>query len=53
MISPISFAVGNLLLRQGADVSMFDLFALLCPVRRCVCGAGAAHDRSRRLRGSR
>src|SRR3979409_1168496 len=30
MISPISFAVGNLLLRQARDVPMFDLFAWLC-----------------------
>jgi O-acetylserine/cysteine efflux transporter len=32
MISPISFAVGNLLLRQTKDVPMFDLFAWLCLV---------------------
>jgi len=32
MISPISFAVGNLLLRQARDVPMFDLFAWLCLV---------------------
>jgi len=32
MISPISFAVGNLLLRQVKDVPMFDLFAWLCLV---------------------
>jgi O-acetylserine/cysteine efflux transporter len=30
MISPISFAIGNLLLRQARDVPMFDLFAWLC-----------------------
>ena len=30
MISPISFAVGNLLLRQAKGVPMFDLFAWLC-----------------------
>jgi O-acetylserine/cysteine efflux transporter len=30
MISPISFAIGNLLLRQVRDVPMFDLFAWLC-----------------------
>jgi O-acetylserine/cysteine efflux transporter len=30
MISPISFAVGNLLLRPAQDVRMFDLFAWLC-----------------------
>jgi O-acetylserine/cysteine efflux transporter len=32
LISPISFAVGNLLLRQARDVPMFDLFAWLCLV---------------------
>jgi len=32
MISPISFAIGNLLLRQAKDVPMFDLFAWLCLV---------------------
>jgi O-acetylserine/cysteine efflux transporter len=32
MISPLSFAVGNLLLRQARDVAMFDLFAWLCLV---------------------
>src|SRR6266446_3138344 len=32
MISPISFAVGNLLLRQAKDEPMFDLFAWLCLV---------------------
>jgi len=32
MISPIVFAVGNLLLRQARDVAMFDLFAWLCLV---------------------
>lgn len=30
MISPISFAVGNLLLRRARNVPMFDLFAWLC-----------------------
>jgi O-acetylserine/cysteine efflux transporter len=30
MICPISFAIGNLLLRQAQDVRMFDLFAWLC-----------------------
>jgi O-acetylserine/cysteine efflux transporter len=30
MISPISFAVGNLLLRRAPGVPMFDLFAWLC-----------------------
>ncbi|MES1148207.1 MAG: EamA family transporter, partial [Bradyrhizobium guangdongense] len=30
MISPISFAVGNLLLRGARGVAMFDLFAWLC-----------------------
>jgi O-acetylserine/cysteine efflux transporter len=32
MIAPISFAIGNLLLRQARDVPMFDLFAWLCLV---------------------
>jgi O-acetylserine/cysteine efflux transporter len=32
MICPISFAVGNLLLRRAADAPMFDLFAWLCLV---------------------
>ena len=32
MISPISFAIGNLLLRRAKDAPMFDLFAWLCPV---------------------
>ena len=30
MISPVSFAIGNLLLRQARSVPMFDLFAWLC-----------------------
>lgn len=30
MISPLSFAVGNLLLRKARGVPMFDLFAWLC-----------------------
>jgi O-acetylserine/cysteine efflux transporter len=30
MISPIVFAIGNLLLRRAQDVRMFDLFAWLC-----------------------
>jgi O-acetylserine/cysteine efflux transporter len=30
MISPISFAVGNLLLRRAQGAPMFDLFAWLC-----------------------
>jgi O-acetylserine/cysteine efflux transporter len=30
MISPVSFAVGNLLLRRAQGVPMFDLFAWLC-----------------------
>jgi O-acetylserine/cysteine efflux transporter len=30
MISPVSFAIGNLLLRQAREVAMFDLFAWLC-----------------------
>jgi O-acetylserine/cysteine efflux transporter len=32
IISPVSFAIGNLLLRQARDVPMFDLFAWLCLV---------------------
>ena len=32
MISPVSFAIGNLSLRQARDVPMFDLFAWLCLV---------------------
>jgi O-acetylserine/cysteine efflux transporter len=32
MICPISFAIGNLLLRRAQDVRMFDLFAWLCLV---------------------
>jgi len=32
MISPVSFAVGNVLLRRARDVPMFDLFAWLCLV---------------------
>ncbi len=32
MISPISFAVGNLLLRRAKGAPMFDLFAWLCLV---------------------
>jgi O-acetylserine/cysteine efflux transporter len=32
MISPVSFAIGNLLLRQARKVPMFDLFAWLCLV---------------------
>src|SRR4051812_24402837 len=32
MISPVAFAIGNLLLRQARDVPMFDLFAWLCLV---------------------
>jgi O-acetylserine/cysteine efflux transporter len=30
MISPVSFAIGNLLLRRARGVPMFDLFAWLC-----------------------
>jgi len=30
MICPVSFAIGNLLLRQAKDAPMFDLFAWLC-----------------------
>jgi O-acetylserine/cysteine efflux transporter len=32
MICPVSFAIGNLLLRQANGVRMFDLFAWLCLV---------------------
>jgi O-acetylserine/cysteine efflux transporter len=32
LISPVSFAIGNLLLRQAKDVAMYDLFAWLCLV---------------------
>src|SRR6202043_433426 len=32
MISPVSFAIGNLLLRQAREGPMFDLFAWLCLV---------------------
>ena len=32
MISPLSFAIGNLLLRRAQGVRMFDLFAWLCLV---------------------
>jgi len=32
MIAPVTFAVGNLLLRQARNVPMFDLFAWLCLV---------------------
>jgi O-acetylserine/cysteine efflux transporter len=32
MISPVSFAAGNILLRQAQGVPMFDLFAWLCSV---------------------
>jgi O-acetylserine/cysteine efflux transporter len=32
MVSPVSFAIGNLLLRQAREVPMFDLFAWLCLV---------------------
>ncbi|MGL5168227.1 MAG: EamA family transporter [Afipia sp.] len=30
MISPVCFAIGNLLLRRAKDVPMFDLFSWLC-----------------------
>lgn len=30
MISPVSFAIGNLLLRRARNVPMFDLFSWLC-----------------------
>src|SRR5436189_176983 len=32
MISPVVFAIGNLLLRRARNVPMFDLFAWLCLV---------------------
>jgi len=32
MISPVSFAIGNLLLRRAQGAAMFDLFAWLCLV---------------------
>ena len=32
MISPVSFAIGNLLLRRAQGAPMFDLFAWLCLV---------------------
>jgi len=32
MISPVSFAIGNLLLRRAREAPMFDLFAWLCLV---------------------
>jgi len=32
MICPVSFAIGNILLRRAQDVRMFDLFAWLCLV---------------------
>ncbi len=32
MVSPVSFAVGNLLLRRAQNAPMFDLFAWLCLV---------------------
>ena len=32
LISPVTFAIGNLLLRRARDVPMFDLFAWLCLV---------------------
>jgi O-acetylserine/cysteine efflux transporter len=32
LTSPVSFAIGNLLLRRARDVPMFDLFAWLCVV---------------------
>ncbi|KQW22102.1 multidrug DMT transporter permease [Afipia sp. Root123D2] len=30
MISPVSFAIGNLMLRRARNVAMFDLFSWLC-----------------------
>ena len=32
LISPVAFAIGNILLRRAQDVPMFDLFAWLCLV---------------------
>jgi O-acetylserine/cysteine efflux transporter len=32
MLSPISFAIGNLLLRRAREAPMFDLFAWLCVI---------------------
>jgi O-acetylserine/cysteine efflux transporter len=40
MISPVVFAIGNLLLRQARGVPMFDLFAWLCLVAAIPLLAG-------------
>ena len=37
MISPVSFAIGNLLLRRAAGVQMFDLMAWMSLVVPCRC----------------
>ena len=37
LISPVSFAAGNLLLRQARGVPMFELFAWLCLVAAFPC----------------
>src|ERR1700716_3725644 len=54
MISPISFAIGNLLLRQARDVPMFDLFAWLClvpPLPLLALAVGPAVARLHRRAG--
>ena len=38
LICPVSFAIGNLLLRQAHGAPMFDLFAWLCLDRRGAAG---------------
>ena len=50
MISPICFAVGNLLLRRAQGAPMFDLFAWLClaaAVPLFALDAGRQRARSR------
>ena len=47
MISPISFAIGNLLLRRAQGVPMFDLFAWLCLVAADAAVRADAGDRRR------
>ena len=47
MICPVSFAIGNLLLRRAQDVPMFDLFAWLCLVAGdAAVGADAGRRRT-------
>ena len=47
MISPVSFAIGNLLLRRARDAPMFDLFAWLCLVAAAAAvRAGAGQRRA-------